>query len=163
MTATLAWDRRGNTIRHDQQKGVRWRQFGVWTLALVLLAAVGCGDGRPERVQVSGQVLIDGKPLEFGFVRFVPTSARPATGRLGDEGRFKLTCYGNEDGVVRGTHQVDVIAGESLSESKTKWHAPKKYAFYHASGLTETIDESTDSLVIHLTWDGGKPYVEVEK
>jgi hypothetical protein len=41
-----------------------------------------------------------------------------------------------------------------------KWHAPKKYFRYKSSGLTEEITGPTDSLVINLTWDGGKPFVE---
>jgi hypothetical protein len=57
-------------------------------------------------------------------------------------------------------HQVEVDASESLSSTKVKWHAPKKYFRYTTSGLTQKIGESTDSLVIELTWDGGKPFVE---
>ena len=39
---------------------------------LFFAVAVGCGDGRPARVAVAGRVLIDGKPVERGYVRFVP-------------------------------------------------------------------------------------------
>ncbi len=45
------------------------------TLSVVVLP--GCGDGRPTRVPISGQVLIDGKPLTTGAVRLVPAGARP--------------------------------------------------------------------------------------
>jgi hypothetical protein len=136
-------------------------------MLLVLLASlpavgavVGCSDGRPGRLEVSGQVLIDGQPLTYGFVRFVPKGARPSSGELDENGHFTLTCYGAEDGVVPGLHQVEVNAGESLSATKTLWHAPKKYSRYRNSPLTQEITESTDSLVIDLTWDGGKPFTE---
>ncbi len=126
----------------------------------VVGAVVGCSDGRPKRLEVSGQVLIDGQPLTFGYVRFVPKGARPSTSMLDKDGRFTLTCYGNEDGVVPGVHQVEVNGGESLSGTKKHWHAPPKYANFRNSPLTQEITESTDSLVIDLTWDGGKPCTE---
>ena len=66
-------------------------------LPLVIVSALfaaGCGEDRPDRVQVSGQVLIDGQPLTCGFVRIMPENARPSTGAIGPDGRFKLTTFG---------------------------------------------------------------------
>lgn len=120
----------------------------------------GCGDGRPERVAVTGQVMIDGKPLEHGHIRFIPKNARPAQAKIGPGGCFNLDTFGNNDGAVSGTHQVTIRATEVLSSTKIKWHAPKKYSDVQTSDLTATIDGPTDSLVIELTWDGGKPFVE---
>jgi len=135
----------------------------TWTTATAVLTVTllaGCGDGRPERVPVSGQVLIDGKPLTYGYVKFVKRGSRPAGGYVDEQGRFKLSCYVRDDGAIPGTYQVEVNAGESLSGTQRKWHAPKKYARYDASGLTQEITEATDSVVINLTWDGGKPFTE---
>jgi hypothetical protein len=123
-------------------------------------AVIGCGDGRPERLPVSGQVLIDGQPLTYGYIRFVPEGARPSGGKLDEQGRFTLSCYGENDGIIPGVHRVEVDASESISSKKIKWHTPKKYFRYTTSGLEQTITEPTDSLVIELTWDGGKPFVE---
>ena len=133
--------------------------------AAILLGAAtiwiaGCGDGRPERLPVSGQVLIDGQPLTYGHIRFVPTGSRPSSGRLDEKGRFTLSCYEKNDGIVPGVHKIEVDASESISSKKVKWHAPKKYFRYTNSGLEQEITEPTDSLVINLTWDGGKPFVE---
>jgi hypothetical protein len=124
------------------------------------IAVIGCGDGRPDRLQVSGQVLIDGKPLSYGFVRFVPKGGRPAGGRLDEQGRFTLSSYGTNDGIIPGVHRVEVDASEEISSTQKKWHAPKKYFRYKSSGLEQEIAGPTDSLVINLTWDGGKPFVE---
>lgn len=131
-------------------------------LCLACLAAVlsGCGDGHPPRELVSGQVLIDGEPLKFGFVRFVSNHGRPASAELDEEGKFTLSSYGSQDGVIPGVHRVEVNASEWLSDNQRKWHAPPKYFNYQTSGLTQEITESTDSMVINLTWDGGKPFVE---
>ncbi len=133
----------------------------ILLLAAALVALPGCGDGRPKRVQVSGQVLIDGKPLTLGFIRLAPENARPASARIGPDGRFTLATFESDDGAVLGTHPVVVRATELLSPTKVKWFAPKKYADERTSGLTATIDGPTDSLVIELTWDGGKPFVEI--
>ena len=135
-------------------------RLSVMCVCVGLLLAAGCGDGRPPRKQVSGQVLIDGEPLTFGFVRFVSDHSRPASAELDDEGKFTLSSYGEYDGVVPGLHRVEVNAGEWLGDSERKWHAPPKYFNYRTSGLTQEITESTESMVINLTWDGGKPFVE---
>jgi len=128
--------------------------------ALVVAAAVGCGDARPKRVPVSGQVLIDGKPLTFGFIRLLPKDGRPATGTIGPDGRFALTTFEPGDGAPLGTHPVTIFALEQLSSTRQKWHAPKKYVDPRTSGLTATVDEPTDSLRIELGWEGGKPFIE---
>ena len=147
--------------RPDRDDSRSARGTVIMLVVLVVpLALVGCGDGRPERLEVSGQVLIDGKPLTYGSVRFVPKGARASSGRLDENGRFTLTCFGAEDGVVPGVHRVEVNAAESLSGTKNYWHAPKKYARFRTSPLKQEITESTDSLVINLTWDGGKPFTE---
>jgi hypothetical protein len=132
---------------------------------LCLLAAVaplvsGCGDERPERVEVSGQVLIDGQPLTVGNVKFIPTGSRPSSGKLDAEGKFTLTCYDGGDGVVPGKHRVQISAMEVISASKVRWLAPPKYADFRTSELEFEITEPTDDLKIELTWDGGKPFVQ---
>lgn len=131
-------------------------------LAGALLGALflGCGDGRPQRVPAGGQVLIDGKPLTFGFVRFDPENGRPATGQIGSDGRFVLTTFDDQDGAVMGTHKVSVMAAETINSNNKRWHAPKKYISPNTSGLTTTVDGPTDSLTIELTWAGGRPFVE---
>ncbi|NLE37617.1 MAG: DUF4198 domain-containing protein [Pirellulaceae bacterium] len=129
-------------------------------MGLLAAAMIGCGDGRPRRVPVSGQVLIDGEPLTHGQIRLTPANARPATAEIAPDGRFTLTTFDEGDGVVPGVHPVSVAANEYLSETRQRWHAPKKYADPTTSGLTATVDGPNDSLVITLSWEGGKPFVE---
>lgn len=132
--------------------------FRIAELAVVVAvsaAICGCGDGRPRRVAVSGQVLIDGEPLPHGNVRFVPEGARPSYGKVDSEGRFSLGCFEPDDGAVVGTHRVQVSASEII-KGKVKWHAPNSYSDYRSSGLVVEIDAPTDDLVIELTWDGQK-------
>jgi hypothetical protein len=129
-------------------------------MVVAAIAAIGCGDGRPARVLVSGQVLIDGKPLSHGYIKFVPSGARPSGGYLDKEGRFTLSCYAKNDGIIPGIHKVEVDAAEPIGPDRRLWHAPKKYASFNGSGLTQEITEATDSLIINLSWDGGKPFTE---
>lgn len=136
----------------------------ILPLAVAMLcAASGCRAKGPRPVRVSGMVLIDGKPLTSGFIRVVPESGRPSSGRIGADGRFTLGCFGKDDGCVLGTHKVEIQALEDLSPTSRKWLAPKKYATIGASGLTATIDQATDALRIELTWAGSPesgPFVE---
>jgi hypothetical protein len=135
----------------------------VLLVLLLSAATLGCSDGRPRRMPVAGQVLIDGEPLTTGYVRFVPADARSSGSPIGPDGRFRLTCFEDEDGAVPGTHKVAVDGGEVLGPDTKRWNAPKKYADYETSGLTVEIDGPTDTLVIELSWDGGEPFVEQQQ
>jgi hypothetical protein len=131
----------------------------VIAICAATLLGTGCGRGRPTRVPVSGQVLIDGKPLAYGSIMLVPQDARPSSGRLDDHGHFTLTCYDGQDGAVLGHHAVRIVAAKSLGEDVTQWFAPKKYADHRTSGLEIDIDGPTDSLCVKLTWAGSAPFV----
>lgn len=128
-----------------------------------LLFVVGCNDGLPTRVPVSGRVLIDGQPLKCGFVRFVPADARASMGTLDADGRFKLYCFKPDDGAVLGLHRVEVSGRERIREGELRWHAPTKYASFQTSGLTQEITGPTDSVLIELSWEGGKPFLEIDE
>lgn len=127
---------------------------------LVALSCFGCGDDHPHRFPVSGQVLIDGKPVEHGTIQVIPEGDRAASGKLGPDGRFQLTTFKPNDGCVPGKHKVKIVATESPDPQSQLWHAPKKYTNPDESRLTVDITEPTDSLTIELTWDGGEPFVE---
>jgi hypothetical protein len=132
------------------------------TLALGVIAMVGCSDGLPPRIPVSGKVTIDGRPVTFGSVRFVPADGgRQATAQIGKDGSFTLTAYTTGDGCVPGTHRVAVYSFEEVNEVSGRYFVPKKYSVANSSGLSYTINEPTDSLKIELTWGGVKgPVVE---
>jgi hypothetical protein len=129
-------------------------------LAIGMAVQVGCGDGRPARVPVAGQVLIDNQPLADAYVRFAPTNSRPSIAKTDAEGRFQLGCFEKDDGAVQGIHRVAVIGREELKGNALRWFAPKKYADESTSGLQYEIHEPIDELKIELTWDGGKPFIE---
>jgi hypothetical protein len=126
--------------------------------ALVAVLFVGCDD-RPERVPVSGTVTIDGQPVEHGTVMVVPANMKPAYGTIGPGGKFSLTTFEENDGVVPGTHKVTVTATEP-QQGGQKWHAPQKYSDLAQTDATVTVDGPTEDLKVELTWAGGKPFVQ---
>lgn len=135
------------------------RHLTCGVMLLVTAAMIGCGDGRPKRVLVSGIVLIDGKPLEKGVVKFVPQNARASRGVIGKDGRFVMSCYEGGDGIVPGTHQVAVISNEQAGPDAMRWFVPLKYADCKTSGIEYTINEDRPDLTIELEWGGGKPFL----
>jgi hypothetical protein len=146
--------------RYSRFTAATWPRLLAAGLLVVL---AGCGDKRPTRVPVSGQVLIDGEPLKFGVIRFIPDDGRPSSGNLDASGRFTLRCFEDDDGAVLGHHKVAIFANEALDERRTRWHAPPKYASLTNSGLEQTITAANPSLTIKLTWNGGKPFTDVDR
>ena len=129
-----------------------------------MVLGAGCGGGRPERVPVSGQILLDGRPLDgadLARIHIVPDNARPAIGKVDKEGRFSLTTFEDNDGCVPGKHRAAVIYNTPLGERGIRWLLPKKYADPLTSDLMVTINGPTDDLKIELTWAGGKPFEEM--
>lgn len=132
-------------------------------LSILFVSLAGCGKSAPERVLVSGQVLIDDKPLTMGFVRILPDNARPSTGQIDANGRFTLEAKKDTPGVPLGEHPVEIIAIEVLNAGSQRRHVPPIYEDHAASKLKVKIDGPTENLVIKLTWEGsGKkgPFVE---
>jgi len=129
------------------------------TAALFLVGLAGCGGDGLVLVPVSGRVLIDGAPLTYGHVRFVPDDARPSGGHLDKDGRFKLTYSDGRDGAVLGRHRVEIFAAE-VQGGAMHWHAPKEYRSFETSGLETTIDGEIDSVELNLTWKGAQPFNE---
>jgi hypothetical protein len=126
-----------------------------------VITVTGCGDGRPNRVPVSGTVLIDGQPLKRGFVKFVPANGRPSLGEIREDGKFTLTCFDGGDGAILGTHRVQVSANRIISNTKIEWHAPPKYADFRTSELQIEVIEPVDDLTIELKSGGRKlPFIE---
>jgi hypothetical protein len=134
---------------------------GSCLVVAVLVLASGCGDGRPQRVPVSGVVLIDGQPLSQGNIKFVPKSGRPSAGKIGSDGHFSLTCYDGNDGAIVGSHQVQVASNRIISDSKIEWYAPPIYADFRTSNLSAEITNPIDDLKIELKWGDRKgPYIQ---
>lgn len=137
-----------------------WIRCSGWLLLGMFAVLCGCDDGRPRRVPVAGQVLVDGQPLTTGFVRVIPDDARPATGQIDRDGRFRLTTFDGDDGCVVGTHKVEIIARKSQGGTAIQWLTPIKYQDAATSGLTIDVQKPLKDWKLELTWDGEEPLIE---
>jgi hypothetical protein len=75
----------------------------------------GCGR---DLLPVEGVVIVDGKPVESGTgLLFCPLDnpGRPATGRVGADGRFTMQT-GPREGVMRGRYKVAISNSTNMVE-----------------------------------------------
>jgi len=145
--------------------GCRTAGLNAAGLAALVLAMAGCSGAHPELVPVTGEVYLDGKPVESAAVMFYPEGqGKPAWAHTDGTGTFKLTTYRDKDGaavgpykvsvtkvreeVVKPTKPVNSVAAEieaELSGSKRKrevWLIPQQYADAKASGLAFAVEPS---------------------
>lgn len=132
----------------------------VAALLVLLVSTWGCDRG-PTMAPVTGKVLYNGKPLEFGSVAFQPTQGQPAEADIQPDGTFVLSTYRLHDGAVVGLHKVRVACYESqkpnakqaAGEQKLgRLLIPVKYTLFDQSGLTAEVRESgNEPIVLELT------------
>jgi hypothetical protein len=130
----------------------------VMLLACALLT--GCNSKR-ALIPISGQVKIDGKPLETGQVMVWVKDYRPATGKIGKDGRFSLKTYKDGDGCAAGMHRVTVSSRKFIGNS-TQYFIPERYENVNNAGLNVKVDVPRDDFNIDLTWKGDAhrgPYI----
>ena len=87
-----------------------WRSWalpvGALLAALVWLPALaGCGGSGIDRVEVSGTVTFDGKPLEQGSIEFQPIAAGPSAGGKIAGGEFTIA---EDQGPSPGSYRVEI-------------------------------------------------------
>jgi hypothetical protein len=107
--------------------------------SVALFVSVGCEKSPYDLAPVRGTVTVDGQQLQEGKVMFTPVAkegelnpGKPAFGRIGPDGTFVLSTYGNEDGAIVGEHGVTVVnmADKSVDSGAFKFSRvtlPRKY------------------------------------
>lgn len=81
---------------------------GLFVTVVAVLAAAGCGDGRPPLHPAVGLVTYRGEPVADASVMFYPDEGRAAFAKTDAHGRFSLMTYTPGDGVVAGAYRVTV-------------------------------------------------------
>jgi len=77
-------------------------------LAVCLLAGVsGCGGDAIDRLAISGEVTLDGGPLDDASITLVPVGPGPSAGAEISEGRFAIE---RSAGPSPGTYRVEIRA-----------------------------------------------------
>ncbi|QDV71150.1 hypothetical protein Poly24_48840 [Rosistilla carotiformis] len=138
----------------------------LWAAPLICL--VGCGGptsdrwtrDRPPVYHVSGQVLLNGEPLDQATVIFQPVGpeGKPGTAVTDADGRFEVQTFDPGDGLTEGTHRVAIKksgmvdkAGNIVAEvgepgSVTeKNFVPTQYSDFEKSGIEIVVTASDDN------------------
>lgn len=138
-------------------------------LVALLALASGCDSGasdrwtqdRPPVYPTSGQVLLDGQPIEGATVTFQPLdgAGKPGYATTDGDGRFEAQTFDPGDGLTAGRHRVaiqktamvdrsgnvvEVITDEGTGLTEKNF-LPAKYADYTASGLEVEIVPDTEN------------------
>lgn len=107
--------------------------FSAVTVAAILLAW-GCRPSTPF-APVSGQVQLDGKPLESAYIVFQPTEGKPediSIGNTDTDGRYTLKTLDGRPGAMVGKHQISIttIGPDAMDDERSalpKDRVPKRY------------------------------------
>jgi len=130
-------------------------------LLFLAVLACGCGESRLPTAPVTGKVLYNGEPLQFGLVMTRPDVGPLARGTIQPDGSFSLSSYESDDGAVLGTHRVRVTCFENQRPGAVPPPAdteatlgrswiPPRYANFHSSGLTLDVQPHNEPLVLEL-------------
>jgi hypothetical protein len=100
---------------------MRVTQLGCLSLLACLFLASGCGDGKPRRYEVSGNVLFQGQPLDEGSIMFLPKS--PDLSQSGApilKGKYVVP---KSHGLAAGSYEVRVSSGERGTDIRKEMDA----------------------------------------
>jgi len=97
---------------NDERMLVHTRRTALAAAIVAIVAAWGCG-GRGFS-EVTGTVLIDGKPLQGAFVTFTPEEPDGVrgVGATNAEGRYRVIRPGSKVGAQIGMNRVSVSGGD---------------------------------------------------
>ena len=129
-------------------------------LSVSFVCFVGCGDGK--RLKVSGEVTVDGVPVEYGSIDFRPINGTegPTAGAAIREGKYEVpSSKGPFEGEFRveivaiktmDKKTVDMVTGERLDKKSVRF-LPDKYN--KNSELTVELTAGKDKYDFPLTLD----------
>jgi len=103
------------------QARLNWRLLGA-TVAVITVSLAGCGK-RSDRLAVSGEVTLDGAPLDQGSIRLTSTGTGKlfASGAMIHDGKFQIP---QEKGLPPGTFHVEISAPDTAAPLVVQKSAP---------------------------------------
>ena len=85
-----------------------WSTYCLCAAGLLLSSTVGCSDpDRDKRGEVSGTVMLDGKPVSKGEIRFIPSGSNSGPTSGGD--------------IVNGTFHIGYKVGPAVGENQVQF------------------------------------------
>jgi hypothetical protein len=135
-------------------------------MAAVCLLLSGCGRRGPEVVPVDGKITSGGgswpKPGMLYFTPEQPANGlpnRPAWAKFTTEGKFHVTSFTPDDGLVPGRYRVGVECFETPpamgAVTPARSRVPQKYRSPATSGLE--VNVAPGQRKVSLNWDVPKP------
>jgi hypothetical protein len=131
-----------------------------------LLVLSGCFGGRSDLGQVTGTVTIDGEPINYASVTFMPTQGRASIGLTDLNGVYNLVYVIGENGALIGNHKVIVTTkvvketeygGRSggikdpVRQTGRKELLPKENSDRNHTELTATVESGNNTINFDLT------------
>jgi hypothetical protein len=126
------------------------RAWWLASLGLCLAFVSGCGSSAEfELVPVSGVVTLDGKPVPYTQVVFIPQGSGDkvnpgpsSAATCDDQGRYQLKTVRGDDGAVVGTHSVRISSTgppRPATVGDTDLGPPRKDAFPAQYNVSSTL------------------------
>lgn len=132
----------------------------AFTLSLLVLCSVGCGEKIPPIVEAHGVVKINGQPAGNLSLQFHPVNSQgnivPGSLATSDaQGKFVLKTTGDANGAVIGKHRVTVWDNNLSEDDGTKPGSRPRKANRIPS---QYLDAGTTPIEIEVV-EGKKDYV----
>ena len=125
------------------------RPLGLLTAGLL----IGCSPAVRLEPVVGVVTFEDGEALRGGVIEFSPASGDglPARGRIGSEGRFRLSTQGR-DGACSGVYRVAVVQPGEVAAGGRHSHRliDPKFARFETSGLERRVESGMAELRISI-------------
>jgi hypothetical protein len=134
----------------------------AWGLGLcfVLSLLVGCGSASGKG-KVSGKVTFAGQPVTGGSITFAPLAApnasagaeggaRPATGRVAEDGTFSLSTDEDGDGALIGRHSVVYSPPSAATETPDPRTPPSPYFGLVPKEREFEVKEGSNEVTVEL-------------
>jgi hypothetical protein len=120
---------------------------------------MGCGDSPENLSTVTGQVTLDGAPLEGALVEFTPNDAgSPSYGRTDAQGKYELRFNREHEGATLGNNQVRISsydAGDPEGDPPRPAVPEKVPARYNVkTELTKTVESGDNTIDFALEGSG---------
>lgn len=144
-----------------------------------LLPIAGCADdGRPQLIEATGTVRLNGEPVADALIFFMPEVGnpvmRPSRATTDAQGNFRLGTYNKEDGIPPGKYKVGIEKRECVgalppnydpqapqaTRLTHKWITPKELANPETSGLKAIVTRAGLEPDLFELKRSGKPEVE---
>lgn len=109
------------------------RSLCLLILLIILTGCSGKSNDLPDLSKVTGQITLDGKPLQDAIIDFYPQGAqqkkqsRASTAATDEEGKYSLMYNNDTAGAILGDHMVRISKTEGGAEVAGPEILPKKY------------------------------------